>query len=109
MFLIVGFHKLRSVFLGPPPPKEVDQDGSAGLFENPCDDLGMMIDPRMVENVERAPSSAFGIGEPPNDRADAREDNGTGAHRAGFLGDIEPRAGQTPTSLRLEGRGERKH
>lgn len=80
------------------------------LFEDTGGDLAVMIQGRLLEEVEEASRrAAFRIAAPEDDPPDAAVDDGTGAHGAGFLRDVEITVGETPVALDFLRLGEGEH
>ena len=69
------------------------------LFENPPGDLAVVIEGRLLEEVEETTGRASpGIAATKDDPPDAAVDDGPGAHGTGLFGDEQIAVGQTPVA-----------
>ncbi len=101
---------LRLELAGAAGLKERLQQMAAFVLENAANDRAAMVEVGMIEKVElRAGRPARGIGHAEDDDGNAGQDNGPGAHRAGFLGDIKGRVQKAPVAERAGGLGDGDH
>lgn len=90
--------------------EELLQDGDGFVSEDAAGDLAAVIEIGGLKEIPKATgSSAFGIGAAKDDAADATVDDGSGAHGAGFFGDVEITLVQAPIAHGALGLGEGEH
>ncbi len=74
------------------------------LFENSSGDFAVMVEGRLLEEVEKPPRRASpGVATTEDDPPDPTVDDGPGAHGARFFGDEKVAIGQAPVADRFLG------
>ena len=75
--------------------EELLQQLAGSRLEHPADDLGLVVQPRVVEDaIERPGRAPLRVRRAEDHAGDAREHQRPGAHRARLEGDVERRAGE---------------
>jgi len=90
--------------------EELLQDGDGLVSEDAAGDLAAVIEIGGLKEIPKAAGcSTFRIGTTEDDAADATVDDGSGAHGAGFFGDVEITLVQAPITHGALGLGEGEH
>lgn len=90
--------------------EEFFEDADAVVIEHARGDLGTVIEVRSLKEVpEAAGGTTFDVGAAEDDAAHAAVHDGTGAHGARLLGDVEIAIVEPPVPEGALGLGEREH
>ena len=95
---------------GPFGGEEFGQQRAAFLGHHTFDDFAAVVQSGVIEeSIEAADGPGFGVGRAEDDAGDAGQDDGAGAHRAGFEGHVEGAPFEPPIGEGGGGLGDRQH